>query len=217
MSEHDTFKPFLKEHTINKDNHFVAGWYIDTEVCDKLIKIFESPSSDKDKGPGTSGYEIKPDRKKSTDLGIFWPEAIKRNSTVRDYLKNLAQVRDHYVHKYDDLTHGGYFVEEHSFNIQKYAPNEGYFGWHCERDSYEDMQRCLVFMTYLNDVNDGGETEFKYQNLKVRPEKGLTLIWPTDFTHTHRGITSKTQTKYIATGWYVYLRNHPEKARLKWD
>ena len=31
-------------------------------------------------------------------------------------------------------------------------------------------------MTYLNDIKDGGETEFYYQKLKVKPEKGLTLI-----------------------------------------
>jgi hypothetical protein len=64
--------------------------------------------------------------------------------------------------------------------------------------------RHLVFMTYLNDVTDGGETEFFYQKLKVKPEKGLTLIWGADWTFTHRGITSPTQTKYIVTGWFNY-------------
>ena len=59
-------------------------------------------------------------------------------------------------------------------------------------------------MTYLNTVNDGGETEFIYQKLKVKPETGLTLIWGADWTFTHRGITSKTETKYITTGWYSY-------------
>jgi len=59
-------------------------------------------------------------------------------------------------------------------------------------------------MTYLNDISDEGETEFLYQKIKVKPEKGLTLIWPTDWTHTHRGIPSQTETKYIATGWYRF-------------
>ena len=61
-------------------------------------------------------------------------------------------------------------------------------------------------MTYLNDVSDGGETEFYYQKLKVKPETGLTLIWGSDWTFMHRGITSKTQTKYIATGWLDYIK-----------
>jgi hypothetical protein len=60
-------------------------------------------------------------------------------------------------------------------------------------------------MTYLNTVTDGGETEFFWQKIKVKPEKGLTLIWPSDFTHTHRGIPSPSQKKYIVTGWFNIL------------
>ena len=57
-------------------------------------------------------------------------------------------------------------------------------------------------MTYLNDVEDQGETEFHFQEVKIKPKKGLSLIWPADFTYTHRGIPSPTQEKYIATGWF---------------
>ena len=58
----------------------------------------------------------------------------------------------------------------------------------------------LVWMVYLNDVEDGG-TEFMYQKLKIPARKGLFLMWPSDFTHTHRGIISQTKEKYILTGW----------------
>jgi hypothetical protein len=61
-------------------------------------------------------------------------------------------------------------------------------------------------MTYLNDVFEGGETEFYYQNIKVNARKGLTLVWPADWTHTHRGLVSNTQEKYIVTGWLNYHR-----------
>jgi hypothetical protein len=64
--------------------------------------------------------------------------------------------------------------------------------------------RILVFMTYLNDVPDGG-TEFIYQNIISPAKKGLTLIWPAEFTHLHRGQISKTKEKYIVTGWFNYL------------
>ena len=63
------------------------------------------------------------------------------------------------------------------------------------------VSRHLVFMTYLNDVKDDGQTEFYYQRLKIKPEKGLTLIWPADWTFTHRGIASNSEDKYIVTGW----------------
>ena len=58
-------------------------------------------------------------------------------------------------------------------------------------------------MTYLNNVSDEGETEFLYQQVKHKPEIGKTLIWPSDFTHYHRGIPSQSQEKYIITGWFV--------------
>ena len=61
-------------------------------------------------------------------------------------------------------------------------------------------------MTYLNDVNDGGETEFIHQGMQIHPEKGKTLIWPADWTHTHRGIPSPTETKYIVTGWFNFFQ-----------
>ena len=50
-------------------------------------------------------------------------------------------------------------------------------------------------------VVDGG-TEFKYQKIILNAEKGNLIIWPADFTHTHKGIISNTKEKYIATGWF---------------
>ena len=59
-------------------------------------------------------------------------------------------------------------------------------------------------MMYLNDIDDEGGTEFFYQKRKVKPKKGRIVIWPADWTHTHRGVTSMTQEKYIVTGWYSF-------------
>ena len=56
-------------------------------------------------------------------------------------------------------------------------------------------------MTYLNDVSEGGETEFPMFGLKVKPEMGKTLIWPAEWTHAHLGAIVKTGKKYIITGW----------------
>jgi len=69
------------------------------------------------------------------------------------------------------------------------------------------MERILVFMTYLNDVPDGG-TLFKYQKIKIPAKKGLTIIWPSDWTHTHKGEISKKHNKYIVTGWYTFNKEN---------
>ena len=73
--------------------------------------------------------------------------------------------------------------------------------WHCERSDIATCKRVLVFMTYLNDLPDGG-TMFKNQDLTIPAKKGLTLIWPAEWTHTHKGQISNTKEKYIVTGWY---------------
>ena len=50
-----------------------------------------------------------------------------------------------------------------------------------------------------------GETEFLHQKIKAKPRKGLTLIWPADWTHVHRGIVSASEEKYIITGWFDFV------------
>lgn len=96
--------------------------------------------------------------------------------------------------------------------IQKYLPTQGYKRWHYERgpNTLETLARELVFMTYLNDVPDGG-TEFYFQKKIIKAEKGKTLIWPAGFTHTHRGQISKNHVKYIITGWIHNNYQHLEK------
>ena len=88
------------------------------------------------------------------------------------------------------------------FNIQSYAPGEGFTNWHHERGTTDGIigERSLVFMTYLNSVPDG-PTHFKHQQLKIEAETGKTVIWPADFTHTHCGEVSDTESKHIVTGW----------------
>ena len=85
--------------------------------------------------------------------------------------------------------------------LMYYDKGWGYKEWHNERGFHQN--RMMVWMIYLNDVEDGG-TEFLYQKLKIPAKKGLLLMWPHDFTHTHRGIISHTKEKYILTGWLGY-------------
>ena len=57
-------------------------------------------------------------------------------------------------------------------------------------------------MIYLNDVKEGGETEFLYHSKRIKAEKGKIIIFPTDFMHTHRGNPPISNSKYILTGWF---------------
>ena len=60
----------------------------------------------------------------------------------------------------------------------------------------------MAWMTFLNTIESGGETYFEYQQCKVKASKGLTLIWPADWTHFHKGCPAPDEEKMIITGWY---------------
>lgn len=100
-----------------------------------------------------------------------------------------------------------------SVNIQKYNQNEGgYFYYHSEiyphpNDVENDaLHRKLLWMFYLNDVEEGGETEFYHQKLATHPKQGTMVIAPAGFTHTHRGNMPLSGDKYIFTSWVLYQR-----------
>jgi len=57
---------------------------------------------------------------------------------------------------------------------------------------------------YLNDVEEGGETEFLYVKRRVSAKKGRFVLWPAGFTHTHRGNPPLSGEKYIMTGWVEF-------------
>lgn len=92
----------------------------------------------------------------------------------------------------------------YSIKLQKTEIGEGYHMWHCENSSREFCNRILAWTIYLNDVQEGGETEFLYQHKRVKPQTGNLVIWPAGFTHVHRGNPPISNTKYILTGWVEY-------------
>jgi len=90
------------------------------------------------------------------------------------------------------------------FNIQHYAPGEGFKAWHCdwstETDATEPNRRVLAWILYCNDVVDGG-TEFHWQQHHVEARRGQLAIFPAGMSHVHRGRVCTTASKTIATGW----------------
>ncbi len=181
---------------------FIQAWTLeDLSVCDRLIDAIETSSYSR---PGTvlkgSDSIVVKDHKDSLDLQLMFHEDVTQH-----YCHELSKIYERYTEKFFAITTGAPLRIE-AVNVQKYVPGAGFHGWHTERtsDEYPSRARVLVYMTYLNDVTDGGETEWMYQGIKVKPRKGLTVMWPADWTHTHRGVTSPSQTKYIATGWFQY-------------
>ena len=120
------------------------------------------------------------------------------------FYKKLHEVyTTEYMEKYSMLKNS----EQHSakgMSVQRNNPHQGYHTWHQESADIGSSTRVVNYMLYLNDVEEGGETEFLYQGKKIKPEVGKLVIFPTNFVYPHRGNPLYKGSKYIITGWYTY-------------
>ena len=178
------------------------GWrFEDTSFCDMILDYYNSKTPYR--GESSKGVDLS--SKDSFDV------ICERDADFTVFFTNLQKCVESYIEKYKFCnTQCAWNILENVY-IQRYLPQGGYHAWHCERSGVSNTNntRHLVFMTYLNDVTDAGETEFFYQKIKIKPEKGLTLMWPADWTFTHRGIASPTQEKTIITGWFNFKLPEP--------
>tara|TARA_R100001530_G_C4245177_1_gene136377 strand:+ start:48 stop:674 length:627 start_codon:yes stop_codon:yes gene_type:complete len=198
----------MKEHQIDK-KYFIGGWYIDKKICEKLMNSFKkTPAVFKEKGRTGIGETVRRDKKikDSVEMTILLKN---ENYPLNKYKDSLQECLENYQKKFPEVKNflQKFQIAKTGYNIQYYRVGGGFGQWHCERTRLIDTDRILVFMTYLNDVPDGG-TYFKYQDLKIPAKKGLTIIWPSDWTHTHKGEISKKHEKCIITGWYTFTKNN---------
>ncbi|WP_346838570.1 2OG-Fe(II) oxygenase [Microbulbifer sp. SAOS-129_SWC] len=98
-----------------------------------------------------------------------------------------------------------------NINLQHYEQAKGgYYHWHSEHFPHptdpgqKSLHRVLFWLLFLNDVEEGGETEFCYQGAKIKPKKGSLILSPCGFTHTHRGNVPLSGDKTILTSWVLY-------------
>ena len=189
----------------NKSPNFIGSWNIENDkLCNEIIKFFEENKSMQRVGITATGYD--PKLKKTTDMAIQ-PSDLKNQkfSLFHSYFNLLKDCfldyRNQYPflkHKFFDRTHIG------NFNVQKYNSGDHFSHLHSERVSLDSIHRLFAWMTYLNNVDDSGTTNFEYYDIKVKPEIGKTLIWPAEWTHAHTGSILKSGTKYIITGWIQF-------------
>jgi hypothetical protein len=92
----------------------------------------------------------------------------------------------------------------YTFKMQRTKVGGGYHVWHGEQNDRLTSDRVLAFTCYLNDVAEGGETEFLYYPKRVPATQGTFLLFPGGFTHAHRGNPPISNTKYIITGWVQF-------------
>jgi len=196
----------MNEKTVNINNFIgVYDNYITQEECNKAIKLYE----DQNKFNNTInriGGEKSPILQKQDQQFFaangnvdFWWESLK------PMILNFDIALKHYIENTgaSDAYDGGPFNYT-CLKIQKTLPTEGYHVWHIEHGKgFENEARAFVFSIYLNDVEDGGETEFLHFSKRVKPKTGRIVIWPAGFPYVHRGNPPLSGEKYILTSWMM--------------
>lgn len=146
-------------------------------------------------------------QKDDESLYMHYEECVSLEGTkvIMQQFKNAfsAQLYSQYVNEYDILKTSENMHLKY-VKVQKTKVGGGYHIWHHETDRRDTSNRVLAWTVYLNDVEEGGETEFLYQHIRVKPTRGTFVIWPAGFTHTHRGNPPLSNDKYIMTGWLEY-------------
>ena len=193
-----------KEKTVNIDNFIgVYDNYITKEECNKAIKLFEEQNKfnntlnrlDFEQSPVTQKqdqqYFAEPH-----NIEVWWkniePIMLNFDLAWNHYLKHTGALDAH--------NQGPFYFT--GIKIQKTLPTEGYHVWHIERDaSFHNEARAFVYSIYLNNVEEGGETEFLHFSKRVQPKTGRIVIWPAGFPYLHRGNPPLSGEKYILTSW----------------
>lgn len=121
-------------------------------------------------------------------------------SVLHPFLNNFWICWNHYLDHYSVLGETGKH-RIRSMKIQKTLPGQGYHIWHYESDAPERADRIASWGFYLNTVEEGGETEFLYQTMRIPAKQGTLVIWPATYTHVHRGNPPLVGEKYLLTGW----------------
>jgi hypothetical protein len=191
-----------KDHIMTIDN-FLMDTTIDT--------LFESWKKAEDRGYTYSRREQghNPDQLEIKDSAITHFDMPRMLTTdmnvVIDYVNHFGL--GEYDRKYGLLDIPEYKeIYVSGAKMQKTAPGEGYHVWHHEHGpDNANRNAIMAWMVYLNDVDDGGETEFLHQHVRMKPLRNQLVMWPAYFTHLHRGNPPLKTDKYIITGWCDYF------------
>ena len=184
--------------------------FMSKEWCEEIIKFFNYT---KECGltytrKNSNGEDIKNDYVNDTachipidnDYGVLMHSKLSQEF-INKFYKDVLSI---YSKKYSIILNPNTKFGILSLKIQRTLPSEGYHAWHYEDGLPSVKHRIATFVLYLNNVEEGGETEFLYYPKRVKPEQGKLIFWPAGYTHTHRGNQPLSGEKYILTSWLEF-------------
>jgi hypothetical protein len=211
MNEKETIQ---LPNILNMDKYvYLCPHSIPEPLCDEIISLFENDKERQYKGVTMGGTN--PTIKDTTDMIIpkndskwgkietFLYKELFEN--LQKYIQNLHESPYEYDNNNQKRFHHFDKINIHidNFMCQKYNKNSGKYIYHNDfmNDIPNKRHRVITYLWYLNDVVEGGETEF-LGRYHVRPKKGQLLLFPASWCFPHRGKMPISDDKYIITGWF---------------
>lgn len=173
--------------------------FVDEQYCKEIINYYKSFD---DLHVFQGKYLPKHIR---DDEGLFFLDPNRIHDLHPHYSQYFfkvlkEQILPIYYEKFSILQEKEYACKQ--LKMKKIVAGGGYHQWHYESIK-NDVDRKIVVQLYLNDIKEGGETEFLYQNKRISAKRGKILLWPADWTYTHRGNPPIGKEKFILTTWLV--------------
>ena len=195
---------------ISKFIYYKEGVFSD-EYCDMLVNLFDKKEQDNQTEVGSMMGGINFDVKNTTELNLYnFPDLVNHEnffSVLNHHLSNefLGNLPFHHTFPAENKIFPGSNTYE-TCQIQKYKKGEGHYSsWHIEIENLGSSKRVFSMIVYLNDVYEGGETQFLYPGISVKPKKGSLVIFPSAYPFVHRGVKPVSNDKYIIATWIIYL------------
>ena len=163
---------------------------LSSEFCEDVVHRFENDQRQSRGKVGEGNY--RPEFKGTTEIDFVdirqgWVDVI--NTVNQSLMFYLRQYMEQWNEAFKTVE-----VHHEGFRMARYNPGE-HFDWHSDNigDSYT---RVLTAMWYLNSVEEGGETEYKWMGMSVRPKVGRLLICPVGWPFFHKGAAPVSGPKY---------------------
>ena len=163
---------------------------ITKESCDHLISLYDASEAEHKK---TVCYDFH-------EINIMQTEAFKDVS--KQFVGLMQGIYQRYSSEFEFFPKTRYFEEP---RIKRYEPNEGIFNWHTDNTTIDSSKRILVMFFYLNDVEEGGETMFRFEpsmeEVSVKPKAGSVVCFPPTWQYPHKGCTPISGPKYVISSY----------------
>lgn len=113
---------------------------------------------------------------------------------IKKIKKYIYECTDNYCSKYSTL-----YTQNVDLGILKYNKGGKYLYHH---DSDYIFYRTISVLIYLNpDEYTGGETHFKFLDVKIKPESPKLVLFPSNFIYNHAALPVIEGEKYVIVGW----------------